>query len=81
MGLMVGIELVRDGESREPAGAEAGQVVRQCLEAGVILLAGGPSGNVLSLTPPLTITRRQLGHALGVLDTSLATVEEGMGQA
>ncbi len=75
VGLMVGIELVGDRDSREPAGTEAGEVVRHCLEAGVILLAGGPSGNVLSLTPPLTITRRQIDHALDVVDTALAAVE------
>ncbi len=74
LGMMVGLELVRDRRTQEPASAEAAAVVQASLERGVILLAGGSWGNVLSLTPPLTITRRQLTHALSALDEALATV-------
>ena len=72
LGMMVGIELVTDRQTRAPASAEASAAIRAALERGVILLAGGSRGNVLSLTPPLTITRPQLEHALRVVDECLA---------
>ena len=73
LGLMVGVEVVRDAGSREPAPGAAAEVARACLEQGVIVLAGGMGGNVLSLTPPLTITRRQLDYALRVLTSAFPT--------
>lgn len=73
-GLMVGIDLVRDRESREPDSALAGRVVAGALRRGWILLSGGPDGNVLSLSPPLTITRDLLDRATRTLAEVLATV-------
>jgi 4-aminobutyrate aminotransferase-like enzyme len=73
-GLMVGIDLVRDRESREPAGAMAGEVVVEALRRGWILLAGGPAGNVLSLSPALTIPVELLEASVGMLDQVLGEV-------
>ena len=77
LGMMLGIELVRNRETRDPASVETGKVIGQALRRGVILLGGGPHGNVISLSPPLVITRRQLDHALEVLDECLSVVEGG----
>ena len=74
LGLMLGIELVRDPDTKEPATMEARRVVEAALLHGVILLAGGPHGNVLSLTPPLTIPRRELDYAIDTIDACLRTV-------
>lgn len=74
LGAMVGIELVRDRETREPAPELAGRVVVEALREGVLLLGGGIHGNVLSLSPPFVITDAQLDAALGVLERSLATL-------
>ena len=74
LGLMLGVELVKDRRTKEPASEEAMAVTGRALEGGVIFLGGGPNGNVISLTPPLVITRRQLDHALDVLDRSLGGV-------
>ena len=71
LGMMIGLELVKDRDSGEPATEEAAHVAQAALEAGVILLRGGPQGNVLSITPPLVITRRQLAFALEVLEESI----------
>lgn len=71
LGMMIGVELVTDRATRQPAAAQTGAVIRAALERGVILLSGGPHGNILSLTPPLVITRPQLDHALEVLDACL----------
>jgi 4-aminobutyrate aminotransferase-like enzyme len=62
-GLMWGIELA------DAAAAE--RVVKNALRAGVILLQAGPVGNVLSITPPLVITERQLSRALDIISEFL----------
>jgi 4-aminobutyrate aminotransferase len=71
LGLMLGVELVEDRTGRAPATAAAGRVVQGALRRGVILLAEGPDANILALAPPLTITERQLDHALGVLEEEI----------
>jgi 4-aminobutyrate aminotransferase-like enzyme len=62
-GLMWGIEL--------SDGAKAQSVVIDALKHGVILLQAGPKGNVISITPPLIITERQLFRALDILESLL----------
>lgn len=70
-GLMIGLDLVREGDPRRPDGELAGRVVVEMLRRGWIVLAGGPDGNVLSLSPPLTIPRGLLSRATGALDGCL----------
>lgn len=75
-GLMLGLELVRpDGEDREPAPDLASEVVRRMLRRGWIVLAGGRSGNVISLSPPLTVVPELLDRATGELDRVLTRCE------
>ena len=71
-GLMLGIELVRDHTSKEPAAAEAARVRAICREAGVLIGVGGQFGNVLRLQPPLVITQEQLAHAMRTVSEALA---------
>ncbi|MFO7588336.1 MAG: aspartate aminotransferase family protein [Gemmatimonadota bacterium] len=82
-GLMIGLDLVRDRESREPDPERAGRAVTAALRRGWILLAGGPDGNVLSLSPPLTIGRELLDRAVRTLDHVLRDVSgpESAGEA
>ncbi len=77
-GLMIGLDLVRDPSSREPAGEAAERAMKAALRMGWIVLAGGPEGNVLSLSPPLTASRELLEAATGALDEVL---EEVAGEA
>jgi 4-aminobutyrate aminotransferase-like enzyme len=64
-GLMVGVELrSKDGS---PASAAAMQLIKAMLQRGFILLPEGAHGNVISFTPPLTITERQLGRTVEAL--------------
>jgi 4-aminobutyrate aminotransferase len=72
IGLLLGIELVRDGS---PARREAEQVMYHCLEHGLSFKIG--QGNVLTLSPPLVITPRELAQAFDVIDAALAAVEAG----
>ncbi|MFQ5968616.1 MAG: aminotransferase class III-fold pyridoxal phosphate-dependent enzyme, partial [Acidimicrobiia bacterium] len=71
-GLLLGVELVRPDHPMEPDADSARQIAVAALKQGVILLASGRAGNVISLTPPLTITKEQLDFALGVLEDCLA---------
>jgi 4-aminobutyrate aminotransferase/(S)-3-amino-2-methylpropionate transaminase len=71
LGMMIGVELVRDRESRAPAPELAGRVVVEALRRGVLLLGGGIHGNVLSLSPPFVITEAQVDAALGALEEIL----------
>jgi 4-aminobutyrate aminotransferase-like enzyme len=74
VGLMIGVELVLDRKSKEPAPAEAAAVRRICRERGVLIGVGGQDGNVLRVQPPLVIAQEELGRALDVIDEALATV-------
>ncbi len=67
-GLMIGIDLVTDPSSREPDALLAGRVVVEALRGGWIVLAGGPAGNVISLSPPLSLSRDLMGAATRMLD-------------
>jgi 4-aminobutyrate aminotransferase-like enzyme len=72
-GLMIGIELVEDRKTKEPANEKTNTIVRKGLERGVIFGKSGfgPYGNVLKIKPPLNITSEQADRALSVLDEIL----------
>jgi 4-aminobutyrate aminotransferase len=67
LGTMIGIELVRDRATREPAPELAGRAVVEALRRGVLLLGGGVHGNVLSLSPPFVIAEEQVEEAVRVI--------------
>jgi 4-aminobutyrate aminotransferase-like enzyme len=74
-GLMVGVELRRHDGS--PATAETFAAIKTLLQRGFIFLPEGEYGNVISFTPPLTITRQQLAKAVGALAEVLTANERG----
>jgi 4-aminobutyrate aminotransferase-like enzyme len=78
-GLLIGVELVRDRKTKEPARAETLEVYRRGLEHGVIFgttkYAG--LGNVVKFKPPLCISREEMDHALSVFDAVLTEIEQG----
>jgi len=45
--------------------------VKACLKKGLILLQAGPSGDVISLTPPLVIEKQQLFRAIDIIEAAL----------
>jgi alanine-glyoxylate transaminase / (R)-3-amino-2-methylpropionate-pyruvate transaminase len=71
MGLMLGVELVRDRATREPAKQETMDVLEHAREMGVLLGKGGLDGNVLRIKPPMCISEEDVDFALDVLDRAL----------
>lgn len=76
-GLFLGVELVADRATKEPASQHAAKVVWRALELGVSLFYVGLRSNVLEITPPLTITREQAELGLEILEKSISEVEGG----
>jgi 4-aminobutyrate aminotransferase-like enzyme len=70
LGLMAGVELCLHG--RVPATIAALRITKEMLHRGFILLPEGAHGNVISFTPPLTITRRQLTATVQMLQKVLS---------
>jgi 4-aminobutyrate aminotransferase / (S)-3-amino-2-methylpropionate transaminase / 5-aminovalerate transaminase len=79
LGPMVGIELVTDENTKEPAKKEAAAVAERCLANGVLILKAGSYDNVLRLLAPLVITDEQLNEALDVLIEAPEWANGGMG--
>jgi 4-aminobutyrate aminotransferase-like enzyme/Ser/Thr protein kinase RdoA (MazF antagonist) len=73
-GLCLGVELVRDRATREPATAEAGAVANMARDEGVLLSMDGPFDNVLKIKPPLVLAADDAARAVEVLDGALRAV-------
>jgi 4-aminobutyrate aminotransferase len=69
LGLMVGIELVQDRETKEPAKELRNRVVQEAYERGVLLLGAGRS--VVRFMPPLSVTAHEIDLGLEVLAEAL----------
>ena len=72
VGLLLGIELVSDRAAKTPANAEAEKVMYLAMEKGLSFKT--TFGNVLTLTPPLTVTQAQMDRALDIIDECLAVI-------
>ena len=77
-GMMLGIELVCDQKTKEPATQEMLQVMEICKQKGLLIGKGGIDGNVIRIQPPLELTKDQTENALQILDTAFTEVEHKM---
>ena len=69
---MLGIELVHGAHDPRPNAAAAIRVVKETLRRGIILLAGGPEGNVLSFSPPFALADSEMAWVAAQLAEKLA---------
>jgi len=69
LGLIMGVELVKDRQTMERAVDEAESVMYRALSLGLNFKV--TMGNILTLTPPLTVTQNEIAEALGILDQCL----------
>ena len=72
LGLMIGIEMVRDRDTREKAPELRDRIVQAAFERGLLVLGAGE--NSIRLSPPLTITRDQADFAVDTLEECLKFV-------
>jgi 4-aminobutyrate aminotransferase len=77
-GLMIGIEIVKDQESREPAGRWRDRIVELAFERGLLILGCGETA--IRLAPPLIVNEHEASIALDILDECITLVEEEQAQ-
>lgn len=74
-GLMLGIELVKDKESKKPAREETAQLCfDKALKRGLLLATSGWYGNVVRFAPPLTVSKEEVERAVQIMDESLGEI-------
>ncbi len=71
MGLMLGVELVRDQATKEPANTEAAEIMERCKHRGLLIGKGGLYGNTLRIKPPMCITKDDASFMADCLDEVL----------
>ena len=74
-GLLVGLELVCDRETREPADALGAAVTDECLRCGLSMniVRSGQNANGLRMAPPLSVSEEEIDTAVEILDAALRT--------
>ena len=72
-GLMIGVEFVRDRETKERATSERDAIVHECFKRGLLVLGAGR--NAIRLSPPLVLTKQQADTAVEILGEALTAVE------
>jgi len=77
-GLFIGVDLVVDRETREPATEACGRAFDHALEIGLLTWFGGAGGNVLKLKPPLTISDGDFDEMLSRVEAVIGFVDEAL---
>lgn len=73
-GLMIGVELVKDRATKEPANAECQRVFELCRELGLLIGKGGLHGNVLRIKPPMCLNAADCDFLTDVVGQALSDV-------
>jgi 4-aminobutyrate aminotransferase-like enzyme len=71
-GSLIGIEFVKDRETKEPAPETRDRFVRECFERGLMTLGAGPSS--VRLAPPLILTDKQVDTGLSIMEDVLSGI-------
>lgn len=73
-GLFLGVELVRDRETLEPAADEATRIIEAMKQQGILLSTDGPLHNVLKIKPPMVLTSADADRVVETLDQVLGQI-------
>ena len=74
-GLVMGMELVKDKDTKEPAPELTRQLIDRCAASGLLIGAVGVFGNVIRVAPPLTINKDEAHESLDIMERSLLSLE------
>ena len=77
LGMMLGLEAVRDRATKEPADREMAKIVYRAFELGLVVFYGGIYSNVMEITPPLIMTEAEVDEGVAILDQAIGEVEAG----
>ena len=77
IGLMNGVEIVKDKRTKEPAPTEALKVCYSAWKRGLLFITVGTHSNVFEITPPLIITREEIDKGLEIMNDAFTDVETG----
>ncbi|HKM77032.1 MAG TPA: aspartate aminotransferase family protein [Candidatus Bathyarchaeia archaeon] len=76
-GLILGLELVKNTETKEPAARETAKVCYRAWENGLILGYVGQNSNIVEITPPLILSEEDAEQGLQTLETTFSEVKHG----
>jgi len=74
-GLVMGLEFVKDKQTKEPSPELTKQVVEHCANRGLLVGSVGMFGNVIRVAPPLVITREEMDESVGIMEQVLQGLE------
>lgn len=77
LGGMIGIEFVKDKETKEPAPELTATVINECAKNGLLVEGAGTYNNVIRFLAPLVITDEQLAAGLDIFEKAVVTAMEG----
>ena len=78
IGLSIGIELVKDRETKEPAAKETSDILGKCHARGLIIMSCGALKNIIRPMPPIVIREDELEKGLGILEAAIKEVNKTM---
>ena len=76
LGSVIGVELVKNRKTKEPAAAETKAILKNCQERGLLIMSCGPLHNVLRLIFPLVIKEEELAKGLDILEDAVREVNK-----
>lgn len=72
LGAMIGVELVKNRDTKEPNAEIAKEIIAKCYKKGVLLIGAGLLGNVIRFLPPIVMTDEQVKYGMDVLEEAIS---------
>ena len=75
-GLAIGVELVEDRMTKAPASEKTAAFCYRCYELGLLVFYVGIHSNVIEITPPMTITKKEIDSAINIMDQAFTELQD-----